>query len=89
MLIAAYQFLVGRTHKQGEGPLCLPLYVAVFGVWLFLMFWETNPRYFSNFAPVIIVCGVLGISQTGTAITKLTDGQKVQKSNDSGAKTSC
>ena len=64
MLIAAYRrFMAGGTRGQEEGALLLPLYAAVFGVWLFLLFWEANPRYFSNFAPVIIVCGVLGIPQ--------------------------
>ena len=61
MLIAAYRQAAGGARKQENGVLVLPLYLAVFGVWLFLMFWETNQRYFSNFAPVIIVCGVLGV----------------------------
>lgn len=61
MLIAAYRMIVGGVREQDRGSLLLPLYAAVFGVWLFLMFWEASPRYFSNFAPVIIVCGVLGV----------------------------
>ena len=67
MLIAAYRFIAGGTREQEKGILLLPLYAAVFGIWLFLMFWEASPRYFSNFAPVVIVCGVLGIPQAGTA----------------------
>ena len=61
MLIAAYRFLAGGAREQGRDALLLPAYAAVFGVWLFLMFWEASPRYFSNFAPVIIACGVLGM----------------------------
>ena len=67
-LIAAYRFVVGGGREQGRGALLLPLYAAVFGVWLFLMFWEASPRYFSNFAPVVIACGVLGISSHSLTI---------------------
>ena len=75
MLIAAYRFIVGGVREQEEGSLLLPLYATVFGIWLFLMFWEACPRYFSNFAPVIIVCGVLGTAQVSTAVTKLAGRQ--------------
>ena len=60
MLIGAYRVIAGG-RETGNGSLLLPLYMAVFGVWLFLMSWETNQRYFSNFAPVIIAFGVLGM----------------------------
>ena len=73
MLIGAYRFMAG---EQREGACLLPGYAAVFGVWLFLMFWETNPRYFSNFAPVIIVCGVLGVSRIGSALSRPDCGLK-------------
>lgn len=39
------------------------LYLTIFGVYLFLLCWETNRRYFSNFAPVIFICGTLGIDK--------------------------
>ena len=74
MLMAAYRFIAGEACEQRRG--LLPLYAAVFGVWLFLMFWEASPRYFSNFAPVIIACGVLGIPQAGAEAGKLAGGQK-------------
>ena len=64
MLIGAYRVIAGGREPE-NGSLLLPLYMAVFGVWLFLMFWETNQRYFSNFAPVIIACGVLGMRRGG------------------------
>ena len=70
MLIGAYRFAAGGAREQGRGAPLLPLYMAVFGVWLFLMFWETNQRYFSNFAPVIIACGVLGISPSALTIAR-------------------
>ncbi len=57
-----------RFVRRGERETCrdrLPLYLAFFGVWLFLMFWETNRRYFSNFAPVMISCAVLTLADLG------------------------
>ena len=75
MLIAAYRHIAGGAREREDGDLLLPLYLAVFGVWLFLMFWEASPRYFSNFAPVIIVCGVLGIPRAGAAAVKPAGGR--------------
>lgn len=60
MTAAAWRFAAGRARRRGWGR--LPLYLAVFGLWLFLMWWETSSRYFSNFAPVLIACGVLAVS---------------------------
>lgn len=61
MLFKAYQFELQNLWKRGPSP-SLAMYTAILGIWLFLMSWETNCRYFSNFAPVIITCGVLGVS---------------------------
>lgn len=57
-----------RVVRRGEQEARrdrLPLYLAFFGVWLFLMFWETNRRYFSNFAPVMIACAALALADLG------------------------
>lgn len=35
--------------------------LAVFGLMLFLLFWEARWRYFSNFVPIIIVLAVTGL----------------------------
>lgn len=74
MLMAAYRLVVREACEQRRD--LLPLYAAVFGIWLFLMFWEASPRYFSNFAPVIIACGVLGIPPAGAEAKKLIGGQR-------------
>ncbi len=57
MLLASCVFALSKKERGCER---LAPYLAVFGIWLFLLFWETNRRYFSNFAPMIIICGVLG-----------------------------
>ncbi len=60
MLFAAYCFAFNK-YKEKRAALFVP-YLALLGDWMFLMLWETNSRYFSNFAPVIFVCAVSGMS---------------------------
>lgn len=38
------------------------IWLAFFGIWLFLMLWETSGRYFSNYLSVMLIAAVLGIS---------------------------
>lgn len=68
MLLAVYEFIFRDCKNKYK---LLAPYAAVFGVWLFLLCWETNRRYFSNFAPVIFICGTLGINSFIKAINKL------------------
>ena len=70
MLWAAWRFAAGRSLREGWQR--LSLYLAVFGLWLSLMWWETNCRYFSNFALVIIACGVLAVSDLPGAARRCT-----------------
>lgn len=63
LVLGACNLAAGQRPKQAEER--FPLYLAVFGLWLFLMAWETNRRYFSNFAPVMIACGVLAMPGGG------------------------
>lgn len=37
-------------------------WMAMFGLMLFLIIWETNSRYTLNFMPILILCAVLGAS---------------------------
>lgn len=55
MLLGAFAYIAGRKKKKEH----FVLYLGVFGIWLFLMCWETNRRYFTNFTPVILSCAVL------------------------------
>lgn len=36
-------------------------WLAMFGLLLFLLLWETNTRYTQNFMPVLILCAALGV----------------------------
>ena len=60
MLTAAWGFVCSDDEKRKK---MFSLYLTIFGVYLFLLCWETNRRYFSNFAPVIFICGTLGIDK--------------------------
>ena len=53
MLAGAYIMVIDK--KADRNKLLVP-YLAVFGVWLFLLCWETHRRYFSNYAPMIFIC---------------------------------
>lgn len=59
MLFGAIMFVFNKNENRNK---LFPLYLAVFGVWIFLMCWETHRRYFVNFAPVIITCGIIGMN---------------------------
>lgn len=50
------------SKKKTEDFLCLAPRLAVMGILAFLLLWESNSRYFTNFIPVIIICAVLAIS---------------------------
>ncbi len=52
--------LTSKGGKPAKYTGLAPL-LGVFGIFIFLLAWEANRRYFSNFFPVIIVCAVLGI----------------------------
>lgn len=54
-LLGAYGALTGK--RENAGAEAAP-YISIFGIMLFLMIWEANRRYFSNFVPMIFVCAV-------------------------------
>lgn len=60
MLLAAWSFVFENEDKKRQ---MFPMYLGIFGVFMFLLMWETHRRYFSNFAPIIFVCAVLGIDE--------------------------
>lgn len=41
------------------------LYVAAFGVMLFLLVWEARSRYFFNFVPVFLLLSAMSVTQSG------------------------
>lgn len=63
-LISAYVFVLlgaAAALRRGKGYDIVP-FIAVFGVFLFLLFWESSSRYFLNFVPVIFLCAAQGAS---------------------------
>lgn len=46
------------------------LRLSVFGIYLFLLIWESNPRYLLNFIPVFILCATKGIITIGDLLSK-------------------
>lgn len=54
--IQAYYFISSKKRKD-----LMPAYIGIFGLYLFLLMWESQRRYFTNFIPIILTCGVLGI----------------------------
>ena len=67
VLLAVYLLLIAAALHDGlrpdEGMLILRL--AVFGLVLFLLFWEARWRYFSNFIPLIFLCALPGLEVVG------------------------
>lgn len=62
MLIVMLAGALAAVFNKNRDKERLSLYLSFFGVWLFLMCWETNRRYFSNFAPVMFAMAVLGVN---------------------------
>jgi len=60
--LAFFLFMLvgGVLGVMRPGRFIVPL-MAMFGLMLFLLIWETNARYTQNFMPVLILCAVLGV----------------------------
>lgn len=58
MLAMSFSFIWNKGEQRNR---LLPVYTAIFGIFLFLLAWESNRRYFSNFAPMIFIAGAGGI----------------------------
>lgn len=51
--------LIAVPVGKGRVNVLVP-FISVFGLTLFLLFWEVNVRYITNFVPMIYVCAVCG-----------------------------
>ena len=61
MLLALIVLGLAGAYKMLRKPgFCAP-YIALVGLALFLLIWETNNRYTLNHLPVIMVCAVMGL----------------------------
>ena len=58
--------------EKGEGREAQAMQIALFGLFLFLLIWETRSRYLVNFAPVFILLSIDGI----WGIIRYTDGRR-------------
>lgn len=47
------------------------LWLTFFGIWLFLMFWETSSRYFTNHLSAMLVAAVYGLWQLDIVMKKI------------------
>lgn len=56
-------FFSGIKKRKGSNEIQLSLIpqLCVFGLMLFLIIWEVNSRYITNFIPMIFICAVYGI----------------------------
>jgi hypothetical protein len=53
--------MIRQKQTQERCQFIAPM-LAVFGIVLFLMLWETAARYMVNFMPMIYICAVFGIN---------------------------
>lgn len=59
MFLGVVSNLMGKNILTAEMS---ALWIAFFGVWLFLMFWETSARYFTNHLSVMLLAALYGLS---------------------------
>ena len=67
VLVALYVLLIAScvldVIRTGPTLKMLAPRLALFGLLLFLLFWEARWQYFSNYVPVIMVSAVIGLDQ--------------------------
>ena len=71
ILLAVYLLLIAAALCDGPQPdegMLIPR-LAVFGLVLFLLFWEARWRYFSNFIPLIFLCALPGLDGAGRKLS--------------------
>lgn len=63
MLLMLFSVL-GSMRRRKDSRIDVPaLWLAFFGIWFFLMFWEASARYFMNMLSVMLVVAVVGVSR--------------------------
>lgn len=79
MIFPALKYIFGKKNYSAKKEIQtskdnfinLAPMLAVFGIFIFLLAWEANRRYFSNFVPAIIICATLGIDYFYVLINKI------------------
>lgn len=62
--------LAGNFLEKGGNREVQALQIAVFGLFCFLLFWETRSRYLVNFVPVFVVLGADGWTRGKLAVVQ-------------------
>lgn len=66
-------------RKAADAVDMTALWLTFFGIWLFLMFWETSSRYFTNHLSAMLVAAVYGLWQLDIVIKKIADKLEQKK----------
>ena len=61
MLLMLFSVVGSLGHRRGRRANFPALWLAFFGVWFFLMFWESSARYFMNMLSVMLVAAAAGL----------------------------
>ncbi|MBO4962723.1 MAG: glycosyltransferase family 39 protein [Clostridia bacterium] len=65
-MILCMLFTIKKAFKN---DVLFAMLLSVFGIALFLLFWETNCRYITTFIPFIVTCSGMGIHQLYNKLT--------------------
>ncbi len=72
LLMGVLLSVIRNFLEKGEGREAQAMQIALFGLFLFLLIWETRSRYLVNFVPVFILLSIDGI----WGIIRYTDGRR-------------
>ena len=86
MVLAVYCLTIKRGEDDNRKKL-FAFCLALFGLWLFLMCWESSRRYFINFGPVIIICGAIGMDMITRMFPEIAGDVKNKMTKIIGGKT--
>ena len=62
--------VLANFRRRGETREIQAMQIAVLGLFLFLLLWETRSRYLVNFVPIFILLGIDGMSELENFLRK-------------------
>lgn len=78
LLLGVLLSVLRNFLENGSGRDIQAMQLAVFGLFLFLLIWETRSRYLVNFVPVFILLGLDGIGGIGQSVKNCFLRKKIQ-----------
>lgn len=78
-VLALLLLTVRRRTADGRPPAVLAAQVCIFGLWLFLLMWEVNSRYITNFLPLVYLCAAGGMERFSSLIRRAADSVFIEK----------